>query len=89
MKTSKTIIGVLGGVAVGAALGILFAPDKGSKTRKKIAKKTNNAKESLKHSFDEFLDTVSEKYNTIIEDGEELLEEGKEELKKIKKEISK
>lgn len=89
MKTSKTIVGVLGGVAVGAALGILFAPDKGSKTRKKIAKKTNNAKESLKHSFDEFLDTVSEKYNAIIGDGEELLEEGKEELKKIKKEISK
>lgn len=39
MKTNKTVIGILGGVAVGATLGILFAPDKGSNTRKKPSKK--------------------------------------------------
>lgn len=89
MKTSKTIIGVLGGIAVGATLGILFAPDKGSKTRKKIAKKSNDAKDHLKDSFDHFLDTVSEKYNTLVSKGEELLEEEKEELKNIKKQILK
>jgi gas vesicle protein len=89
MKTSKTIIGVLGGVAVGAALGILFAPEKGSKTRKKIAKKTNEAKDSLKGNFDEFLETVSEKYDSLVIRGEDLLEEGKEELKDAKKQINK
>ena len=36
MKADKIILGVLGGVAVGALLGVLFAPDKGDKTRKKI-----------------------------------------------------
>ena len=36
MKAGKVFLGVLAGVAAGAVLGILFAPDKGSKTRKKI-----------------------------------------------------
>lgn len=89
MKTSKTIIGILGGVAVGAALGILFAPDKGSKTRKKIADRGNKAKEDLKDNFDHFLDTISEKYNTLVHKGEDLIEEGKDEVKNIKNQVSK
>lgn len=89
MKTSKTIIGVLSGVAVGAALGILFAPDKGSKTRKKIADRSNKAKEDLKDNFDHFLDTISEKYNTLVHKGEELIEEGKDEVKNAKNQITK
>ena len=39
MKNSDVVVGILGGLAVGAILGILFAPDKGSNTRRKIAEK--------------------------------------------------
>lgn len=35
MKADKVILGILGGVAVGALLGVLFAPEKGSKPEKK------------------------------------------------------
>ena len=35
-NAGNTLVAVLTGVAIGAGIGILFAPEKGSKTRKKI-----------------------------------------------------
>lgn len=39
MKTNKVILGIISGMAIGAVLGVLFAPDKGANTRKKLLKK--------------------------------------------------
>lgn len=47
MKSGKIILGVLAGLAAGAALGILFAPDKGDKTRKKIAGSAKDLKNKM------------------------------------------
>ena len=37
MKTLNILAAFLGGAAIGAAVGILFAPNKGEDTRKRIA----------------------------------------------------
>lgn len=66
MKTNKTVIGILSGVAVGATLGVLFAPDKGSNTRKKIIKKSTEAKDDLKEKLENIVDSVSGKYNSLM-----------------------
>jgi len=68
MSTGKVLLGLLAGIAAGALLGILFAPDKGSVTRKKLSKKGDDFAEELKGKFDEFLDNISEKFEEAKDD---------------------
>jgi len=73
MSTGKLALGLLAGLAAGAALGILFAPNKGSKTRKKIAKKGEDLTTSLKQEFDEMANRRTDKYEQVIEDTDKLI----------------
>lgn len=61
MNSGKILLGVLAGVAAGALIGVLFAPDKGWNTRKRISKKVDEYKDGLRDKFNEFLDTITEK----------------------------
>ncbi len=71
MSSSKILVGFLAGAAVGALAGILFAPDKGSNTRKKIATKSGDITDSVKNSFNDFIEGVKETYSGAKEDVEE------------------
>jgi gas vesicle protein len=68
MSSGKVLLGLLAGIAAGTLIGILFAPDKGSDTRKKISKKGEDYVDSLKEKFNEFRDTVVEKFEKVKED---------------------
>lgn len=73
---SKVLLGLLAGAAIGAIAGILFAPDKGSETRKKIAKNTSDMGDHLKSSFNDFVDTVKDKYRHAKNEAEDAVEKG-------------
>lgn len=62
-NTGKTVLALLAGAAIGAGLGILFAPDKGSNTRKKIRDGFEEGKENLKHRFDEVTENLKSKFS--------------------------
>lgn len=66
MSTGKILFGVLAGVAAGAVLGILFAPAKGSKTRKKIAKKGMDYAEELTEKLNGFMEEMTEKFESAV-----------------------
>jgi len=68
MNSGKVVLGVLAGVAVGAALGILFAPDKGCETRKKISKKSEDVMDEIAEKFNELLNNLTEKIDTVKEE---------------------
>ncbi|MBK9486310.1 MAG: YtxH domain-containing protein [Chitinophagaceae bacterium] len=55
-NTGKLLGAILLGAAIGGAFGILFAPDKGSETRRKISKKGNDLTDAVKEKFDAIVD---------------------------------
>ena len=59
MSNDNSVLGLLAGTAIGAALGILFAPDKGSVTRQRIIDEAEAARESLTENAYELKDRVA------------------------------
>ena len=87
MSTSKVLVGVLAGLAAGALLGVLFAPDKGSETRKKIAKKGEDSLGDIKEKLDELINNFSEDFETAKAEAAESLVYGKDHIGEVKKDI--
>jgi gas vesicle protein len=68
MESNKVVLGVLAGVAVGALAGILFAPTKGVKTRKRIVSQARSYTDELQSKIEDLVDDVSEQYDTLLHD---------------------
>ena len=88
MKTGSLVLGLVAGVAVGATLGVLFAPDKGSKTRRKIMNRGGDYADEVKEKFSDLLNTITEKYETVMQEAESLVAKGKAKVNEIKKDTN-
>jgi gas vesicle protein len=67
--TTKVALGIVGALAAGLAIGLLVAPEKGSKTRKRIRKTAEG---------------WGDQFGNIISRGEDLASELKESLQNFK-----
>lgn len=79
MNTGKVILSIVAGAAAGAALGLLYAPDKGENTRRLIAQKGEDLRGNIKDKFSrtvertkeraqEFMDKGSSKFHDVTSD---------------------
>lgn len=66
-NSGKILTALVVGAAVGAVLGILFAPDKGSETRRKINEEGKKMSDAIKNKYNE----MKEKMNAVKDDMEQ------------------
>lgn len=81
MGPQKIIIGALAGLAAGALIGILFAPEKGSVVRGNISKKSDEYLDSVKSTFNSFVDGVAGKFDKVKDEAADIVDSRKRESK--------
>jgi gas vesicle protein len=84
MSSGKVALGVLAGVAVGAIAGLLFAPEKGSDTRKKMMGMGEDYYEELKEKFESFMNSMTEKLETAQDEAGNMISKGKSKYEEAK-----
>lgn len=72
----KVMVALITGLTVGALLGVLFAPHKGSKTRRILNEEGNKMMDTLREKFDEGIGIVHELkdeiFNSVSDTSEDL-----------------
>jgi gas vesicle protein len=62
------------GFAAGLLVGVLFAPDKGTETRERIARRGRE----LKEKFNDIVDSLSDKFDSMQGEANDFAEKAKE-----------
>lgn len=75
MAKGNTFLALLTGAAVGAAVGLLYAPDSGEKTRKKLSKDAKKAQEDINKRYQEAASNLTSKAKKAKSEFETRLEE--------------
>src|SRR6476660_4123261 len=86
---SKVLAALLAGLAAGAAIGILFAPEKGSETRDKLNDSLKNLGDSIKDRAADEIGNLTEFKDKVVESIKNKLKGAEEEYVNAKETVSK
>lgn len=88
MKASNIILSILISSAAGLAIGLLFAPQKGSRTRRRLAEKNHQYSDYLVDKIDDFVDSVSHPLESIESEAKQFAKKVSDSAKKIATEVN-
>lgn len=77
MKSGKIFLGILAGFAGGALMGILLAPEKGSRTRRNMMNVSDDYTDDMKDKFEGYIEALTKKYEKSLCEVESMLKLGK------------
>jgi gas vesicle protein len=81
---TKVLAAMLAGLAAGVAIGILFAPDKGSETRDKLTDSLKNLGDSIKDRAADEIGNLSDFKDKVVDGIKSKLRSAEEEYSKTR-----
>ncbi|WP_057939135.1 YtxH domain-containing protein [Algoriphagus resistens] len=88
-KSSNSLIAFLIGAGVGAAVGVLFAPDTGTNTRDRLSFKLSKYKKELEELIDDLVDGKEMHLNEAKTEGKRVISEAKNKAENLLSDVNK